>query len=193
LAAKSAVAREASSLEGQAQEHAGKAKELDFSLGASSRSAQAANVVPGKVLSNSQGLGSGASVAEAVQEIVARMPSALRGSNLDARGNLSMDFSVDGLGQLKLSIERSGERISVNLQTSSDSSKEQLAGQRQELEREIRNLGYSDVNVDIGSQGDQAREDWRRRGTGSSNAESAENVKLAGNAKADLSEILAMK
>ena len=150
---------------------------------------------PSPLAAKAQPLSSGSDFATGIQEIVSKIPAALRGSNLDGKGSFSMDMTLDGVGQLKLSIERSGDRITVSLQSDSESTKDQLNGQRQDLEREMRNLGYNDVSVDVGSSstgGDFSNEDWRRRGSGSSNADSEDNVKLSGNAKADLSEILAM-
>lgn len=138
----------------------------------------------------------GAETANGIQELISRIPAALRGSNLDGKGSFSMDVAVDGLGQIKLAVERNGDKIAVNLQTGSEPAKDQLSGQRQDLEREMRNLGYREVFVDIGSNSagrDSSNSEWRRRGGGFSNADSEENVKLAGDAKADLSEILAMR
>ena len=134
-------------------------------------------------------------IVNAIQELIARSGTPLKGSNLDSSSKLTMEISIDGFGSLKLSLERSGERISVNMQAGSDSGKEQLSSQRQDIERDLRKLGYSDVSLDFGSSAsgrEGASDSWRRNGSSLSNAANEENVKLAGDKQADLSEILAM-
>ncbi len=131
----------------------------------------------------------------AVQEICSKMQQALKGSSLDFQKSFSMDLEVDGLGRVKLALDQKGETLSVVFQTASESSREQLMNQRDEISREMKELGYKDFSIDVrtGSDGRDSNADWRRRGAGFSNAESEENVKLAGNAKADLAEILGMR
>lgn len=196
-AAKSAAVKEGNSfdsfIEGLGGKSAGQQNPL---FGLASSSPASSTLMAAKSGNLGASLSTGVELANSIQEIVARMPSALRGSNLDGKASFSMDVAFDGLGQLKLSIERSGDRISVNLQTGSESAKDQLSGQRQDIEREMKNLGYREVNVDIGygSAGrDSSNEEWRRSGSGKGNADSEENVKLSGDANADLAEILAMR
>jgi len=136
---------------------------------------------------------SGQAAVNAVQEICSKMNSALRGSSLDGQKSFSMELEVSGLGGLKVSLMQSDGKISVTLQASSESGKEQLMSQRDELASEMKNLGYKDVAIDVRTGSDNGSNDnWRRHGSGSGNAESQENVKLSGNDSADLSEILSM-
>jgi len=136
------------------------------------------------------------SSSSSLQDLVDKMPSALRGANIDSKASFSMDVSIDGLGHLKVSIERDGDKIAVNVQTGDSSSKEQLADQKESLESEMRKLGYKDVSVDIGSGNSSNGSNssaWRRSGSSLGNAATEDNVKLShGDDSADLSQILAM-
>jgi hypothetical protein len=181
--------RESSKMKNQAQESE---PETDFGAFETS-AASSSKATKGELQAKTPGAYN--QLMNSLKDLVEKLPLALKGSNLDAKSSFSMDLDIQGLGHVKLQMEKGAERIGVSLQTSNESSKEQLANQRQDIERELKSLGYKDVSVDVGSQGQNYYDDARNgRKTSGGNAESEENVKLAfGDPDADLAEILAMR
>jgi hypothetical protein len=166
--------RESSKMKNQAQESE---PETDFGAFETS-AASSSKATKGELQAKTPGAYN--QLMNSLKDLVEKLPLALKGSNLDAKSSFSMDLDIQGLGHVKLQMEKGAERIGVSLQTSNESSKEQLANQRQDIERELKSLGYKDVSVDVGSQGQNYYDDARNgRKTSGGNAESEENVKLA--------------
>jgi len=135
--------------------------------------------------------------AQVIQELLAKMQPMLRGAGLEGGNRLSMEFQTQSLGQFQLSLQQKGDILMVSLQAQTDSSRDQLMQQRDELSRQLQNFGFKNVSLDISSgtttNGEQqaARnqnpDGWRFQGN-----DLAENVKLSGSDEADLSQILNM-
>ncbi len=63
---------------------------------------------------------------------------------------LSMDFNSSRLGNVSVSVEQNANgQLNVTLQAESDGSRQQLNGQRDELARQLRQMGYDQVNVEV--------------------------------------------
>ena len=97
-------------------------------------------------------------VKSTIQTILDRMQTMLKGSTLDNTSRMNMDFQVNKLGQMHLSLQRSGADIAVSLEVGSESSRQQLMNQRDELAQQIRLLGYKEVSVDISNSNDPRRQ-----------------------------------
>ncbi|OGV52613.1 MAG: hypothetical protein A2017_20645 [Lentisphaerae bacterium GWF2_44_16] len=123
-----------------------------------------------------------------LQEIMSRIQSAVKADSFEANPKLSMEFESNTLGLMHMSIHQKGSILNVSLETSSDSTKDNLMGQRDELARQMKNLGYSEVNVDISSNKEKKENSSGKQSSGNADID---NVKLAGNDKIDMSRILA--
>jgi len=129
--------------------------------------------------------------AALVGELISRMQGMLRGSNLDKGSKLTMDFESTALGQVNLSVQQKGDAISVNIQLNSDSSKDQLMQQRDDLASQLRMMGYKDVALDISS-GRERRDDAHSKNRNAKNKgnDDIQNVRLAGDDNADRARVL---
>jgi len=138
---------------------------------------------------------SGGTTANAamVGELITRMQDMIKGSNLDKGSKLSMDFESSSFGQVNLSVQQKGNIIAVNIQMSSDSSKDQLMQQRDDLANQLRMMGYKEVALDISS-GRDNRDNAQNRNkhSASKGNDDIQNVKLAGDDRADRASVAAM-
>ena len=125
-----------------------------------------------------------------VHDIMNNLKTMLRGADLDAKAKLVMDFKTQQLGQMRMGVMHKTDGIDISLQVGSDSSRQELMKQKDELSEQLRNMGYKHVNVDISYGEHQQQEDERQQKL--SGNEDIRNVKLAGDEQADLSDILAM-
>ncbi|OVE77620.1 hypothetical protein BVX99_02220, partial [bacterium F16] len=62
---------------------------------------------------------------------------------------ITMDFTSSRFGDLNISLTQQQGRLSVVIQADSDSSQESLSQNRNELNRQLRQMGYGQVNVEI--------------------------------------------
>jgi len=125
-----------------------------------------------------------------VQEIMNSLKTMLRGSDFQANAKLNLDFQTQAFGQMRMGVMHKDDGIEVSIEVGSDSSKQELLKQRDELSEQLKNLGYKNVNVDI-SYGDHQQQQDAKHQQMSGN-EDIRNVKLAGDDSADLSELLNM-
>ena len=122
-----------------------------------------------------------------MKEIVAKVQSIQTdlASNVAGGEKMKMDLNIKSLGNLQMSLQQKDGAIKIALEVGNDSSKEQLMQQREELEKHIRALGYTDVSVDVStSDENQDFKDQLQSGN-----EDIENVKLAGDDNADLNKM----
>ncbi|OVE81813.1 hypothetical protein BVY04_02415 [bacterium M21] len=73
----------------------------------------------------------------------------LRGAENTQNTKMVLDFSSNRFGNLNITIEQSSGQLNVTLQSDTDSSRQQLLDQRDELARQLRQMGYGEVSVDI--------------------------------------------
>lgn len=125
-----------------------------------------------------------------VQELMARMQGMLRGSNLDSGSKLSMDFEAGKWGEMSMTMQHKNGSLSVSLQVGNDASREQLMNQRDEMEQHLRQMGYKEVVFDVTGKGSENQHDERQKKQQKQGNESIENVKLAGNDKDDMAQVL---
>lgn len=130
---------------------------------------------------------------DVVNNIANQVQTALKGEGIERKQQLSLEVQSDELGSISISIKKAGETLSINLQMDNDSAKQQLDGQKDELGKQLKELGFSNVDIEVGLNDKNAGGNGRGGEAAKSNADSVENVKLAGNAEADLSQILAMQ
>ena len=107
-----------------------------------------------------------------------------------AGSTVKIDFEAGSLGRLQLQIQQQGDSINIVIEPGSDSSRQELLNQQQELAKMIRNLGYREMSLDIAER--QQQQNSRQQKSFSSGNELSENVKLAGNDQNDLLQLLAM-
>lgn len=130
--------------------------------------------------------------AALVGELISRMQDMIKGSNLDKGSKLSMDFESSTFGQVNLSVQQKAGALAVNIQLSSDSSKDQLMQQRDELANQLRMMGYKDVSLDISAGKDnQDNARSKNKNTNKGN-DDIQNVKLAGDDRADRASVAEM-
>jgi type III secretion system needle length determinant len=126
-----------------------------------------------------------------IQELSGRIQSLLRETADSFRSRLSMDFESRNFGQTHLSVQTRDGHLAVSLQVGSESSRQQLMQQRDDLAQHLRQLGYRQVTVDVSTQdGNNSSSRGKFASYYAGNAD-AENVRLAGDDRIDLSEILA--
>ena len=130
--------------------------------------------------------------AALVGELINRMQTMLKGSNLDSGSKLSMDFESSSFGQVNLSVQQKGNTIAVNIQLSSDSSKDQLMQQREDLSNQLRMMGYKEVALDISAGKDQRENQQGKNKNSHKGNEDIQNVKLSGDDKADKATVATM-
>ena len=130
--------------------------------------------------------------AALVGELITRMQTMLKGSNLDSGSKLSMDFESSSFGQVNLSVQQKGNTIAVNIQLSSDSSKDQLMQQREDLSNQLRMMGYKEVALDISAGKDQRENQQGKNKNSHKGNEDIQNVKLSGDDKADRATVATM-
>lgn len=125
-----------------------------------------------------------------VQEIMNNLKTMLRGSDFQANAKLTLDFQTQALGQMRMGMMHKNGGIEVSIEVGSDSSRQELMKQKDELSEQLRQLGYKNVNVDISYGEHQQQQDAQQQQM--SGNEDIRNVKLAGDDAADLSELLSM-
>lgn len=130
---------------------------------------------------------------DVVNNIATQVQSALKGEGIERKQHLSLEVQSDELGSISISIKKTGETLSINLQMDNDSAKQQLDGQKDDLGKQLKELGFSNVDIEVGLNDKNSSGNGRGGEAAKSNADSVENVKLAGNAKADLNQILEMQ
>jgi hypothetical protein len=141
--------------------------------------------------SGMQSMSSGAPANLAlVQELMARMQGMLRGANLDSGSKLSMDFEAGKWGEMSLTLQQKNGSLSVSLEVGNEASKEQLMDQREDMEQHLRQMGYKDVVFDVSGKGREKQHDESQQKQQKKGNEAIENVKLAGNDKEDMAQIL---
>lgn len=124
-----------------------------------------------------------------IQEILNRTQNLLKSESAadQVSKNISMDFEAGSFGQMHLSLKHTGAALNISLEVSSDSSKDSLMNQRNELEKQMRDLGFKEVSVDIST----SRENKERKQNNTKKGnEDIDNVKLAGNDNFDMSQVL---
>lgn len=108
-----------------------------------------------------------------------------------AGSTVKIDFEAGSLGRLQLQIQQQGDSINIVIEPGSDSSRQELLNQQQELAKMIRNLGYREMSLDIAGRQQQQQQNNQQQKNFSSGNELSENVKLAGNDQNDLLQLLA--
>jgi hypothetical protein len=126
-----------------------------------------------------------------IQDIMNRIQTALKDGGLESGPKMSLDFESKSLGQMHLSLQQKGDSISVNLQVGTESSRQELLNQQNDLANQMKQLGYKDVALNITTSDGSFDEQQQKHNQAHGN-ENEENVKLAGNDHFDLSQILAM-
>jgi len=123
-----------------------------------------------------------------IQDIMNNLKTMLNGNDMDPKTKLSLDFQTRALGQMRMSVLHRQDSIDVSIEVGSDSSKQELMKQKDELSEQLKQLGYKNVNVDISYGDHQEQQDTQQKASGN---EDARNVKLSGDQEADVSELLA--
>jgi hypothetical protein len=126
-----------------------------------------------------------------IQEIMNNVKTMLRGADINPNSKLVLDFETKVLGQMKMGVLHKDGGIQVSIEVGSDSSKHELMKQKDELANQLKGLGYKFVDVDI-SYNDHHQQQHEQQDEEVGNQD-IRNVKLAGNDKNDLEEILAMR
>jgi len=128
-------------------------------------------------------LGGGAATAPtAMVEVASRLQGLLKAYPWDS-SKVTMNINTEDAGTVVLTVEEKANTLSIRVEVQDESSKEQFANSRDDLEAEARRFGFKDVSVDISSGGDGQRERQQQQ----SGNEDINNVRLAGREDFDLS------
>ena len=126
---------------------------------------------------------------QTMQEIMSKIQSMVASSSFNKNSKLSMDFNTKTLGQIQMTLQQKADGITVSMEVGSDSSKQELLNQENDLAKQLKELGYKNVKLDVSYNEKHSQEKSFNEQSGN---EVEDNVKLAGNDKLDLDAILSM-
>ena len=128
-----------------------------------------------------------------MQQLAEKIGTTLSGQDYVKGQTLTMDLESESMGRMQMFLQQNGNSLKIVFEPGSESCRQQLQDQQEELARHLRNLGFQECSLDIADsrqQGQgQQREPEKNSSTGN---DDLENVKLAGNDQSDLAQILAM-
>ncbi len=127
-----------------------------------------------------------------LQQLAEKIGSVLRGTDNLRGQSVSLDFETESMGRLQMFVQQNGGSIKIVFEPGSESCRQQLQDQQEELARHLRNMGYQECSLDIADSRDQKQSSGGQEKNSFSGNDDAENVKLAGSDQADLLQILAM-
>jgi hypothetical protein len=139
--------------------------------------------------------GSRQEAAAAAQELMSKMQSALRTEHaVESGAKMSLEFETASLGQARMTVQKNGETLSVSIQVSSDSCRDNLNRQRDDMAGQLMKMGYKEVNLSFSSGGDGKGGQSSAKQEQEQGNQNAENVRLPGQDEIfDLSSILGSK
>ena len=128
------------------------------------------------------------SIMQAVDKI--RSAAALGGNIKENMTMQQAEVRIDSVqyGALRLGLQEDGGKLGVTL-TAENNSLNSLLDQKKEIVQSLKDSGYTDVEVDIQQESD-SRERFQQAKHAASGNEDADNVKLAGDAVADLQAVM---